>query len=318
MMTLDLASQIANAVLQPPISSSSSSSADEDFDDASLSALAAVALHTLSAFSPETLLAKLIPVVPSSSSSSSSFLPASPPLLLSASLLQSCVRVWGSASPAITALVAAYCLPALHSIGVSLSDSPSTISSNTSQKAMLCSRVLPQETASAIKLIIDTHACRNQSASHDSSTVELQDSTSAWACLYRCICASVEHAAPADRSSILDIVSLLLPQLASLGPSLALSTIDALSHALYTSLLQAGDACAGVRMCKQSLKGCLQPSLLPGRPSSFDGKRSSAILQVRACLPPPPLMLSLMLLLLLLLLLMMMLLLLLLLLMCDS
>jgi hypothetical protein len=171
---------------------------------------------------------------------------------------------------------------------------------------MLCSRVLPQETASAIKLIIDTHACRNQSASHDSSTVELQDSTSAWACLYRCICASVEHAIPAERSSILDVVSHLLPQLASLGPSLALSTIDALSHALYTSLLQAGDACAGVRMCKQSLKGCLQPSLLPGHPSSFDGKRSSAILQVRACLPPPLLLLLLMFLLLLLLLLLLM------------
>jgi hypothetical protein len=279
-MTSELASQVADAVLMPP---DCGSSADDHYDS-SMTAFAAVALQMLVQFPPELLLANALTAVSPSSSSSSS----SPPrLLVSISVLTSCVQVWGAASPPVMALVAAYGLPALHAVGFSLRTHPFSISSSTAERATLFSRVLPREAASAVESIVRDHSLHGYSDSRLVSAKDFLDPHDAWSCLCRCLCAAVEHASAADLPPILTSVSTLLPQLTSVGPCFASSTIAAFGDVLQRPLQDGGSAGVGVRMCIASLKDCRQQPTSPKFLSSFDIERTRVILQVRAHAAPP-------------------------------
>ena len=274
-MTSELASQIADALLQSP--NSSTDSADDDLDDKSLPALAAVALQMLASFSPEKLLSNFIEAVSSSP-------PHHPTPRLRAPLLASCVLVWGPASPSVKSLVSAYCLPALNSIAISIRSSPFSIDCSVYDNALLCARVLPRETASAIDVLMKEHALMNHSLSVG-ACVEEEDPhnrPNAWSCLYKCICATIEHAVPADLSPILSSVALLLPLIARLSPGLTLSTISSFGDVLHMALQQVGDSDSGVgvHMCKQSLKQCLLPPTSLTCFQSFDMEQTRIILQV--------------------------------------
>jgi hypothetical protein len=273
MMTSELASQIADALLHSP-NSSTTGSADDQLDDKTLLALAEVALQMLVSFSPEKLLSNFIATV------------SSPPLhhptpRLRTPLLASCVLVWGSASPSIKSLISAYCLPALDSIAISIRSSPFGIGCSVYDNSLLCARVLPRETASAIEVLLKEHASMSHSVSVG-TCVDEEDPHNAWSCLYRCICATIEHAAPADLSPILSSVSLLLPLIVRLGPGLSLSTVSSFGDVLHMALQQVGDSDsgAGVRMCKQSLKQCLLPPTSFTCFHSFDIEQTRVILQV--------------------------------------
>ncbi len=272
MMTSELASKIADALLQSP-NSSTTGSADDDLDDKSLLALAAVALQMLVSFSPEKLLSNFIAAVSASP-------PHHPTPRLRAPLLASCVLVWGPASPSIKSLVAAYCLPALHSVAISIRSSPFGIGCSEYENALLCARVLPRETASAIEVLMKEHALMSHSIV--GTCVDEEDPHNAWLCLYRCICATIEHAAPADLSPILSSVALLLPLIVRLSPGLSISTVSSFGDALHMALQQVGDSDSGVgvRMCKQSLKQCLLPPTSFTCFQSFDIEQTRVILQV--------------------------------------
>lgn len=275
-MTTELGVQVADALLLA--TSSTDCSSNDDINDSSLAALAAVALQTLAAFPPETLFSK---VATSCSLSSLSQVQLSPQRLFASSLAV-CVQVWGPESPTIKALVAAECLPALRSIGISMSCPPFNISVATSDRSMLCARVLPRETISAIESTIKMHP-RDPSISSCAAASELNDTCHAWSCLYRCLCTALENTPPGQLPMVLPIISLMLPQLACAGPIPASSTVDAIGDALQRRLQKCGDADAGaaVRMCKESLEKCLLSPSLSASSSSFDLKSTRFILQAR-------------------------------------
>jgi hypothetical protein len=249
--------------------------------DSSLAALAAVAFQTLAAFPPETLFSKAAACCSSSSLSQRQSLPQR----LSVSSLAVCVQVWGPESPTIKALVAAECLPALRSIGISIRHSPFNISVATSERSMLCARVLPQETISAIECFITMHPLDflMSSGSSCAASSELNDTRHAWSCLYRCLCSILENTTPSQLPIVLPSISLMLPQLARAGPTFSSSTVDAIGDALQRRLQKCGDADAGaaLRMCKESLQKCLISSSLSASSSSFDRKPTRFILQAR-------------------------------------
>jgi hypothetical protein len=276
MMTTELGVQIADALLLA--TSSTDCSSNDDTNGSSLAALAAVALQTLAAFPPETLFSK---IAASCSSSSLSQVQLSPQRLFASSLAV-CVQVWGPESPTIKTLVAAECLPALRSIGISMNCPPFNISVATSDKSMLCARVLPRETISAIEYTIKMHP-RDPSVSSCAAASELNDSCHAWSCLYRCLCTALKNTPPDQLPMVLPIISLMLPQLACAGPTPALSTVDAIGDALQRRLQKCGDADAGtaVRMCKESLQKCLLSTSHSASSSSFDVKSARFILQAR-------------------------------------
>ena len=262
-MTEELAVQAADAILIVP--NCIGSDGDGDLDNSSLSAFAAASLQMLTAFSPEKLFANAVAAVSSASSlpsSSSPYQPQRPRLF--ASSLASCVHVWGAQSPTIQALVSAECLHALQLIGISLKNGSFSINSSTQQRALLCARVLPQETMSAIEVIFSRTA--RDSRTNPSDPCSASEVNDTWSCVYQCICSAMENAEPNRLGPTLSSFSELLPQLARLGPCPSPSTVQSLGDALHKRLQQPdnADTVAAVLMCKTSLKHCVLP-LPPGR-----------------------------------------------------
>jgi len=287
MMTEELAVQAADAILIVP--NCIGSDGDGDLDNSSLSAFAAASLQMLAAFSPEKIFANAVAAVSSASSLPSSSSPYQPqrPRLFAASLA-SCVHVWGAQSPTIQALVSAECLHALQLIDISLKNGSFSINSSTQQRALLCARVLPQETMSAIEVIFSRTA--RDSRTNPSDPCSASEVNDTWSCVYQCICSAMENAEPNRFGPTLSSFSELLPQLARLGPCPSPSTVQSLGDALHKRLQQPdnADTVAAVLMCKTSLKHCVLP-LPPGRSlSSFDPEKTSFVLQVFNTILPIP------------------------------
>lgn len=290
MMTRELAVQVADAVLLVPNCIGGSDESDEDTSSIRQQprrALTAAVLQMLAAFSPETLLANAMATASASALlSPASSSQQSPSLRVCISSLASCVTVWGPQSAIIQALVSAECLPALHSIGISIRDS-SVISSSSQERVLLCARVLPQETMSAIEVALSR--TERGYYSHPEISFSVDDVMDARSCLYRCICSAVEHAGPNSLSQTLSSLSLLLPELARMGPCPSPAAVDALGYALYTRLQRCSDseARSALLLCKDSLKQCLLPTPAGLSITSFDPEPTSFILQVFARRSPP-------------------------------